>query len=201
MSCLKIEVARRQLGTALALYLKDQDPVSVHCLAGGGCELIEYYAEKAGGEPFTSHILKTWPDLDIAKLRRTQRQYWTAFKHATHQSGEERKDDELLARFTDEQNDHVLFIGWYDYAQATQTMPIEAQVHQAWYIALHPMKLNASHSPEPYEQLFPDLRSKPRAEQKRMLNEVIQRTHLNDVVMSDPRTDVRPLVLDSLAGC
>src|SRR5262249_20289198 len=29
------------------------------------------------------------------------------------------------------------------------------------------MKLNASHSPEPYEQLFPDLRSKPRAEQKR----------------------------------
>ena len=56
----KIEAARRQLGTALALYLKDQDPVSVHCLAGAGCELIEYYAQKSGGE------------LDIAKLRRTQ---------------------------------------------------------------------------------------------------------------------------------
>jgi hypothetical protein len=84
-----------------------------------------------------------------------------------HQSGEERDDDELLARFADEQNDHVLFIGWYDYAQATQSLPIEAHVHQAWYMALHPMKLNASHSPEPYEQLFPDLRSKPRAEQKR----------------------------------
>lgn len=196
MCTLKIEAARRQLGAALALCLKGQDPVSVHCLAGGGCELIEYYAQKAGGEPFTSHILKTWPDLDIAKLRRTQRQYWTAFKHATHQSGEERDDDELLARFTDEQNDHVLFIGWYDYAQATQTMPIEAQVRQAWYIALHPMKLKASHSPEPYKQLFPDLRSKPRAEQKRMLNEVIQRTRLDHVVMSDPRTDRRPLVLD-----
>ena len=33
-----------------------------------------------------------------------------------HQSGEERDDDELLAGFADEQNDHVLFIGWYDYA-------------------------------------------------------------------------------------
>jgi hypothetical protein len=55
----KIEAARRQLGTALALYLKDQGPVSVHCLAGGGCELIEYYAQKGSGEPFTSHILKT----------------------------------------------------------------------------------------------------------------------------------------------
>src|SRR5262249_8841313 len=51
--------------------------------------------------------------------------------------------------------------------QATQSLPIEAHVDQAWYMALHPMKLKASHSPEPYEQLFPDLRSKPRAEQKR----------------------------------
>jgi hypothetical protein len=74
--------------------------------------------------------------------------------------------------------------------------PALVQVYQTWYIALHPMKLNASHSPEPYQQLFPDLRSKPRAEQKRMLNEMIQRRRLDHVVMSDPRTDVRPLVLD-----
>jgi hypothetical protein len=53
MSQLKIESARRQLGTALALYLSDHDPVSVHCLAGGGCEVIEFYAKKAGSEPFT----------------------------------------------------------------------------------------------------------------------------------------------------
>jgi hypothetical protein len=43
LSKLKIASARRQLGTALALYLQDADPVSVHCLAGGGCELIDYY--------------------------------------------------------------------------------------------------------------------------------------------------------------
>ena len=53
-----------------------------------------------------------------------------------HQSGEERDDDELLARFADEQNEHVLFIGRYDYAQATQSLPIEAHVHQAWYMVL-----------------------------------------------------------------
>jgi hypothetical protein len=108
VSRLKIESARRQLGTALALYLKDLDPVSVHCPANGGCELIEYYVKKAGAEPFTSHILKTYPDLDIKNLRRIQRKYWTAFKHATHQhSGEERKDDEVLTTFNDEKNDHV----------------------------------------------------------------------------------------------
>ena len=198
MSHLKIESARRQLGTALALYLQDRDPVSVHCLANGGCELIEYYAKKAGGEPFTSHIMETHLDLknDLKRLRRIQRKYWTAFKHATHQhSGQERDDDEVLAHFDDEKNDHALFIGWYDYALATQTMPIEAQIHQVWYLALHPMKLNDKHSPEPYEAMFPDLRSKHRAEQKQMLNAVIERTRANKEIMSDPRTDTRSLML------
>ena len=196
MSILKIESARRQLGTALALYLQDKDPVSVHCLAGGGCELIEYFAKKAGGQPFTSHILKTWPDLEIKKVRSLQRQFWTAFKHATHRyGGEERDDDALLARFNDEQNDHALLIGWYDYALATRTMPIEAQVHQAWYFALHPTKLNQQLSAEPYEELFPDLRYKSRAEQKRMLNCVIEKKRTDNIVMGDPRTDTRPLML------
>ncbi|MCK1589111.1 hypothetical protein ACVWZV_000121 [Bradyrhizobium sp. GM5.1] len=102
VSVLKIASARRQLGSALSIYLQDLDPVSVHCLAGGGCELIEYYAKKAGGEPFTSHVLKTFPDMDIRQVRILQRKFWNAFKHATHQySGEERDDDELLMRFTD----------------------------------------------------------------------------------------------------
>ena len=67
MSDLKIECARRQLGTALHLYLRDLDPVSVHCLANGGCELIEFYAKKAGAKPFVLHILETQPKLDWFK--------------------------------------------------------------------------------------------------------------------------------------
>jgi hypothetical protein len=196
MSQLKIESARRQLGTALALFLDDRDPVSVHCLAGGGCELIEYYAKKAGAEPFTTHILKTHPDMNIKELRRVQRQYWTPFKHAIHQhSKEERDDDKLLSRFTDVQNDSALFIGWYDYAQATNTMPVEAQVQQVWYTALNLEKLDAKYPREPYEKSFPDLLAKPRAEQKRMLNEAIERMREDPQVMSDPRTDTRPLMV------
>jgi len=103
MSHLKIECARRQLGTALDLYLRDRDPVSVHCLANGGCELIEVYAKKAGAKPFVSHILETQPDLDIKALKTVQRKYWNAFKHALERhGGDERDDDELLSSFTDE---------------------------------------------------------------------------------------------------
>src|SRR5262245_37262207 len=139
MSNLKIESARRQLGTALALYLQDADPVSVHCLANGGCEVIEHYAKKVGAMPMFSLMQQNRPDLDIKKLRRIQRKHWNAFKHATElHTNQEREDDPLLVRFADEQNDHTLFIGWYDYASATGTLPIEAQVHQIWYFGLYP---------------------------------------------------------------
>jgi len=197
MSHLKIESARRQLGTALALYLDNQDPVAVHCLAGGGCELIEYYAKKAGAQPFSSHMLKAFPDLDIGGLRRIQRQYWNAFKHATHlQGGKERDDDELLSQFTDIQNDHALFVGWYDYALAVNALPIEAQAHQVWYIALYPEKLDPKHSIERYEKIFPNLRARSRPEQKRMLNETIKSARSDASFMNDPQTDTRDLVID-----
>jgi hypothetical protein len=200
MSDLKIECARRQLGTALDLYLRDLDPVAVHCLANSGCELIEFYAEQAGAEPFVSHILKTQPNLNIQDVRRMQRQYWNAFKHAATRAGgrEERQDDELLARFTDEVNDAALLVGWVDYNRATRTMPIEAQVHHVWYAMLHPEKLDPKHRVElepEVEKLFPRLRERPRAEQKRMLNKLIEWARTKKELMDDPRTDPRPLVL------
>jgi hypothetical protein len=82
MSRLKIECARRQLGTALDLYLRDLDPISVHCLASGGWEVIAVYAEKAGAQPLGSQILKEQPHLKMEDLRKIQVDYWNAFKHA-----------------------------------------------------------------------------------------------------------------------
>lgn len=191
----KIEAARRQLGTALSLYLNDCDPVSVLCLAGGGCEVIEHFAIKAGGEPFVSHMLEEHPDMDIAKLHRVQRKYWNAFKHALDLNGRERDDEKLMAAFNDKQNDHMLFIGWYDYAQTTKRLPIEAQAHQAWYLALYPEKLDPKRSADPYDSLFPKLRTLPRSKQKRRLRKAIARARSDRHVMRDPRTENRPLII------
>lgn len=145
MSQLKIECARRQLGTALYLYLRDFDPVSVHCLSNGGCELIEYQVEKVGAEPIMSHILKTQPHRTKKEVRTLQRQYWNAFKHALTRGGSEREDDNLLSSFTDLENDAALFVGWADYARATKMMPIEAQVQHMWWITLNPDKIDPRH--------------------------------------------------------
>jgi hypothetical protein len=191
----KTEIARRQLGTALAMFLEDSDPVSVNTLACAGCEIAEYLTRKAGEEPFSTHALLTFPDLNIDKIRQLQNQYWNAFKHAQTRGGIEREDSELLERFGDEVNDHTLFVGWHDYMLAVGALPIEAQIFQAWYFALYPEKSNPEVDTRIYRQLFPMLPSKFRADQKRALRQVISSFREDAEVMTHPKTDPRPLML------
>jgi hypothetical protein len=56
----KADIARRQLGTALALFLDDADSVSVHTLACAGSEIAEHLTRKAGAEPFSGHALASF---------------------------------------------------------------------------------------------------------------------------------------------
>ncbi|HVI12045.1 MAG TPA: hypothetical protein VM822_04165 [Pseudolabrys sp.] len=191
----KTQVARRHLGTALALFLDDLDPVSVHTLACAGCEVAEHLTRKAGAEPFSTHVLATFPSLDIQKIRRLQNQYWNAFKHATTRDGLERDDQELLDRFDDDTNNHTLFIGWHDYMLATGTLPPEAQAFQMWYFALYPDKLNPDVDSTPYERVFPNLKEKSAPERKKMLRDWIASARNDLNLMTDPRTDARPLIL------
>jgi hypothetical protein len=159
--------------------------------------VAEHLTRKAGAEPFSTHALATFPDLEAQGLRRVRNQYWNTFKHATTQSGLDRADEELLERFKDEINDHTLFVGWYDYGLATGTLPIEAQAFQAWYFALYPEKLNPDSDATAQQRVFHDLASKQRSDQKKRLREVIAVFRRDPEIMNDPRTDVRPLVLPS----
>jgi hypothetical protein len=54
----KLDVALRQLGTAMDLFIRDRDPVAVQCLPCGGAELIEAIATQENVEPFSTHMLK-----------------------------------------------------------------------------------------------------------------------------------------------
>ncbi len=191
----KTEIARRQLGTALALFLEDYDPVSAHTLACAGCELAAHLTRKAGKEPFAAHVMAIFPDFDIKRIRRVQNQYWNTFKHATTLNGQEREDQELLERFSDSVNDHTLFVGWYDYGRATGAMPIEAQVFTVWYFALYSEKLDPKIDLTPYHQLFTRLSTMGRADQKAALRAVIATYREDREIMTDPATDPTPLIL------
>lgn len=191
----KLSVARRQLGTALYLFLQDQDPVSVHCLACGGGELAHHLAGFMGKDRFSDHALLTFPDLKEGVLQGIRNQYWNAFKHWNRLDGKPRDDRETLALFDDSKNDHALFVGWYDFANASGRMPIETQVFEAWYFARFPEKVSKEVQLEPYLRLFPNIKNLRRSDAKAKLRSVIKWARPDKTVMLDPRTDKRKLVL------
>jgi hypothetical protein len=188
----KLEVVRRQLGTALALFLNDHDPVSVHVLASGACEIVEHLVERAGKKPFSSHARETFSDLTdkefIKKFRKPQREFWNAFKHALKSGRKTGRDDlAILAKFSDEHNDTALFVGWHDYGLVTGALPIEAQAFEVWFLARHLDKRDPD-----IEEAFPNINLLERSEQKRRLQVLIE---ANRSEAMDPETEQRPLIL------
>lgn len=188
----KLEAARAQLGTALDLFIRDRDPISVHVLASGAAEVLDALADRAGIFRMSTHILDTVPDITMQEIRGLRNQHWNAFKHATTRDGLDRQDDDLMGRFGDELNDTILFVGWFDFMSLTKTIPVEAQVFQVWWFAANPAKV--SHQID-YDAgfAFPGLTDQPRFEQKRRLARAIEKYRKNTNLMADVRTERAPL--------
>jgi hypothetical protein len=185
----KIEVARSQLVTALDLFTRDKDPISVHCLACGGGEVIEGLAEAKAEKVFATHILQTQPEMDRAKVGRLRKVYWNAFKHFSNKEGLPREDEELLKDFNDTKNDIALFIGWYDYAILQKKMPVAAQVFQVWWYALNEDKVSENADFSIFRTAFPDIVQQDRAEQKRRLRRKIEKYRDDKNLLADPATE------------
>jgi hypothetical protein len=186
----KITVARAQLVTALDLFVRDKDPISIQCLACGGGEVVEGLAEAKGEAPFAMHILKTQPKMDRKEVRWRRNEYWNAFKHFYDRSGKlAREDEELLARFGDANNDVALFIGWWDYMTVQKRLPVAAQVFQVWWYALNEEKLSPDADLEVMRAAFPDIRQQPREEQKRRLRRLIEKYRKDKKLLADPATE------------
>jgi hypothetical protein len=183
----KISVARAQLVTALDLFVRNKDPVSIQCLACGGGEVIEKMAEAAGEQSFALHMLKTQPQLDRWAIRKLRNQYWNAFKHVTGRDGLQREDAELLAWFDDTQNDAALFVGWWDYLKVVKRLPVAAQVFQVWWFALNEEKVTGGL--EVIRKAFPGIKRQPRAEQKRRLARSIEKWRKDRTLLADPATE------------
>ena len=189
----KLDVARHQLGTAMELFIRDRDPVAVQCLACGGAEMIEAVAQLEKVEMFSTHILRTMPELNIAAVRNRQRVYWNAFKHMTTRGGEVRDDTATLAAFDDTANDAALFVGWWDYQMVTKKLPLPVQVFQVWWYALNEDKLTPGADTSTIRKVFTNIARDSRAEQKRKLRRAVEKYRHDKIVLSDPQTEDEPL--------
>lgn len=193
----KLKVARSQLGTAMELFLRDRDPISIQVLACGSAEILEKLARLSGKEPISTHILATHPALDIEKLYAARNLFWNAFKHVTRHKGDLRTGDiETIQTFSDKDNDLILFSAWFDYLQVAKRLPISAQVFQIWHYALRPESLDPKHESTPaIISEFPRLHLDDRIEQKRRLRRAIERYRKNSKILADPRTEQERIVL------
>jgi hypothetical protein len=189
------EIVRRQLGVATQLFLDDMDPISVHCLASSAAENASLLAKSESVHTFNDHILTTFPHRLLKDIRKLRNQYWTPIKHASDQSGINFDLEEQFFGFSDVVNDHTLFVVWYDYCQANLPLPIEAQVFQVWYYAMYPEKLASSEASASSQRLFGNLADLSRDTKKQRL-QIVAKQYRNDAqLLSDPKTDPRPLVL------
>lgn len=195
LSELKLKVGRAQLATALDLFIRDRDPVSVQCLACGGGEVIEGIAHLQGIDPFSTHMLEEHPNLNVARLKGIRNQYWNAFKHLVDREGVVRDDEALLNGFDDTKNDAALFVGWRDYHAIAGAIPIEVQVFQVWWYALYEEKVSPDADFEHIRTIFPDIRSRQRSEQKRRLRRVVEKWRRDSKLLTDPRTEPRLLAV------
>ncbi len=194
----KLQIARAQLGTALSLFLQDKDPFSVQALACGGAELIEGLALSSGTPTLSTHIIKTFPDMDYKTIGHRRSRYWNAIKHFYQMDKKTPRDDEaLLSNFSDVDNDSALFAGWFDYLSLTKRVPVEVQVFQVWWYALNEDKMNPNVDRTPFRITFPGMKGVDRREQKRRLRRKIEAYRHNKSLLADPRTEVGPLIIRS----
>jgi hypothetical protein len=188
----RLEIARRQLGVALQLFLADGDSVSIHTLACAAAELVEHAALQSQAKPFSTILEQRNSDKTPAELRRIRNSFWKHFKHARDQSQKKELETGLyLSEFNDKMNDHALFFAWHDYMLAAKTLPIAAQVFQVWYLAILGEAQSLIHD-------FPGISQVSRLEQKIRLSHVIEHYQQQIGLLVDPRTDRRPLVLGAL---
>ncbi len=86
----KLEVARRQLETAVEMYFAGGDPVSIHTLTMAAYEILDNYA-KAKQLPrmnMVVHLEKMFPAEAVPRLRRLMRKPQNFFKHANEDPGD-----------------------------------------------------------------------------------------------------------------
>jgi hypothetical protein len=185
----KLHVAREQLSTALELFFANEKPVSVHTLAGAAREILERACRLAGKRSFIDDICDDLPDMTREKLYRIINEYRNAFKH--YKPEDQERDEEILKNFTDEKNDHMLFLAVWDYMQFAGRLTVAIQVFQAWYYSMYPDRLAEDVDVDHFTSALPkDLSARSRGEQKALARATVAWALRQPEILRDPKTEL-----------
>lgn len=182
----KLEVARRQLATAIDLFFADRDAISVYSLAANSWEVIDVLCRNAGIESFSIQARKNVPAGKDLKVNYVNSPHRNFFKHADTDS------EKTLPPLPDSQVEGVLFLAVEDYIRLNGRSPVQFQVFQLWYLAKHPEKLApgvANDLMEGIAAALPGLSSLPRNAQLARGAKMLADAARDQVLAVDPKTE------------
>jgi len=142
----KIDAARRQLQTAIELFVVGNDPVSIHTLAMASNEILNTLCEKNGKKTFLmGSIRELAVDADAVKvLIKHLTQARNYFKHADRDADKEMK-------FAAELNDIIIFDSVQSYQALTGEPHMIFGVFRMWFMIEYSRFFDFSKSKELFQ--------------------------------------------------
>lgn len=130
MDISKLDAAKRQLDTAINLYFKDADPVSIHTLTAAAHQILMDIAKPEGIKSFMkdTSIIRKGKEKEYLVLINEAENF---FKHAN-------KDSHSLLKFIPAQTEAFLLDAVEMYMQVTKEMPEDMSIYRVWFLLNNP---------------------------------------------------------------
>lgn len=183
----KLDVARRQLATAIDLFFAGRDVVSVYSLATNAWEVVDVLCRKAGVASFSVQARENVPAGKDLKLSYINSPYRNFLKHADTDS------EKTLPPLPDSQVEGVLFLAVEDYMRLNGRSPLQFQVFQLWYLAKYQEKMALGFPDELMDGVaaaFPGLSFLPRSAQLAQGARALSDAASDQGMIGDPKTEL-----------
>lgn len=178
----KFDIARNALCGAIFTYIFTPYHSAAHTLAGACIEIVNTLMspqskrsrEKAAFECKSLSVFckcagKTEDEYNL--FIKDIRNIYSFLKHAD-------RDPQEKIKINPKVTEHYIFLAIRDYAVLCRGIPIEAQVYEAWYLAINPDKIEKSQEKNSRNiaTLFPNITNIDHEQQKEMCRQLLVNT-------------------------
>ena len=129
----KIEAARRQLTTAINLYFKNGDPVSIHTLAAAAFQISKDLCESRDDAP--DSLPSRMKDLVKPEFLT---EAWGMFTESANFFKHADRDPEKTHLYDPVETEIILFIAIHQFQALTEDYFLELRLYAMWYMFRYP---------------------------------------------------------------
>lgn len=151
----KLDVAQREINTAVELTFNGGDPVAICVLASAARAIVDALCAIQNASSFKRELQDHAPDITDRDYYRLANRASNFFKHA------DQDPFEVLEGFKPEDCDSILFSAVFDFGALCKGKSIEAQVFEGWFLFRYG---NPEDVPTGLNDVFPNLPGLSRAD-------------------------------------